>query len=61
MLDQLQNWYGVRFIVKKTFTDNNRKDYKGIYEDMTLDAVLKGIGFAYGFDFDIKNDVVTIK
>ena len=59
VLDQLQRWYGVTIIVKKAI--NNRKGFQGRYEDKTLETVLTGIGFAYGFDFDIEDDVVIIK
>jgi ferric-dicitrate binding protein FerR (iron transport regulator) len=61
MLDQLQKWYGIRFIVEKTFSNVNRKDFRGKYYNKTLEAVLTGLGFAYGFDFEINNDVVIIK
>lgn len=55
----LEKWYGVHFNVKIDLS--KKKDFSGIYENKNLDAVLTGIGFAFGFDFDINGKEVIIK
>lgn len=55
----IENWYGVRFIFK------NKPDpallLSGIFQDESLENVLKGLSYSARFDFEIKDDVVLIK
>lgn len=55
----LENWYGVNFEVV------NKPDaqvlFSGKFDNETLEIVLKGLGYAAKFDFEINEDQVKIK
>lgn len=54
----LENWYGVSVIVK---TDESiEKGFTGRYHNKSLETVLKGLSFSYGFEFRITDQVVII-
>ncbi len=54
----LENWYGVRI----EFTNRPNKDLEvsGLFRDQTLENVLEGLSYSARFEFDIKQDQVTI-
>ncbi len=54
----LSRWYGVQFVINKRI--NKTTDYSGIYENKSLEEVLKGIAFVFDFKYEINNKIVTI-
>ena len=59
VLRTLEHWYGVEFDVQKKI--ENTKDFSGSYKNKSLETVLEGVSFAFGFDFEINKTHVTIK
>tara|TARA_Y100001972_G_scaffold127625_2_gene185067 strand:- start:12102 stop:13160 length:1059 start_codon:yes stop_codon:yes gene_type:complete len=61
----LSRWYGVEFIISDSARSvkkfMNRKDYKGKYNNKSLETVLEAISFSYDFDYEIKDKKVWIK
>ncbi len=60
VIDLLERWFGVKFELK------NRDElfsgrYSGVYTNEKLSAILQGIGFVSGFDFEIKNNRVIVE
>lgn len=55
---ELVKWYGVTFVIDKKL--NTEKDYTGSFDNKSLEEVLQGISFVFGFKFEINNKVVTI-
>ncbi|MDW7692408.1 FecR domain-containing protein [Flammeovirgaceae bacterium SG7u.111] len=60
LVDQLEQWYGVEFIVQKG-NISSKKSFKGRFENESLEEVLENISFAGKFDFEIKGKKVIIK
>ena len=59
VFDQLTHWYGVEFeFVNKP---SEKWEVSGEFKDMSLELVLNTIGDTKGFEFEIRNDEVTIK
>jgi transmembrane sensor len=56
----LESWYDVKIILDKENLDLD-KDFSGIYKNKTLDTVLKGLSYAYGFKYEMDNKIVIIK
>lgn len=56
---ELEKWYGVEFDVQKKI--NKDKDFSGSYRSKSLSVVLEGIGFAFGFEYEIEGQYVIIK
>ena len=59
ILETLERWYGVTFIIDGVL--NEDKDFSGKFENKSLKSVLDGLSFTFGFQFEMKNKVVTIK
>ena len=61
----LSRWYGVEFIISDSARNiqrfKTRKDYKGKYNNKSLETVLEAIGFSYDFDYEIKDKKVWIR
>ncbi len=61
----LSRWYDVEFIVSDSARSvkgfMNRKDYKGKYNNKSLETVLEAISFSYEFEYEIKDKKVWIK
>ena len=58
IIDKLTQWYGVTFILNKRIA--SKKDYTATYDNKSLEEVLRGLSFAFDFEFTIDNKVVTI-
>lgn len=58
VINRLENWYGIRFIVNKPI--QGAKDYTGRFEDQTLEEVLLGLSFTFDFRFKIEESVISI-
>jgi len=61
----LSRWYGVEFIISDSARSvrrfMHRKDYKGKYNNKSLETVLEAIGFSYDFEYKITDKKVLIK
>lgn len=55
----LEKWYGVRFKMEKEI--DTKKDFSGEFHNKSLELVLEGLSYIYDFEFEIKDDRVTIK
>ncbi|MEQ6118220.1 FecR domain-containing protein [Reichenbachiella sp. MALMAid0571] len=55
----LERWYGVEFKMEKQIKID--KDFSGRFENKSLSAVMEGISFSLGFQYEIVGSVVTIK
>ncbi|MDN5202187.1 FecR domain-containing protein [Fulvivirgaceae bacterium BMA10] len=58
-IEKLEQWYGVTFIIKTQL--NEDKDLSGSFKNRSLEAVLDGLSYVFGFDFKIDGKVVTLK
>lgn len=58
VIKTLENWYGVSVIVRTN--KSIEKGFTGRYQNKSLETVLKGLSFSYGFDFRITDKVVII-
>ncbi len=64
LTETLSRWYGVEFIISdsaRSVKFRDRKDYKGKYNNKSLETVLEAIGFSYDFDYKIKGKKVWIQ
>ncbi|MFT7037046.1 MAG: transmembrane sensor [Cyclobacteriaceae bacterium] len=59
VVESLENWYGVSFVIKTK--RKFRKGFTGKYKNKSLETVMKGLGFSYGFQFVISDKVVIIE
>lgn len=59
IMKKLENWYGVNITVSKSL--DRRRDFSGQFENESLEMVLKGIGFVYGFNYIINGNEVIIR
>jgi len=57
-LQVLENWYGVTFEIHGEI--GRQVHFNGKFHAESLDNVLKGLGYASGFEFEIKGDKVII-
>ncbi|GGF41002.1 FecR family protein [Echinicola rosea] len=58
VVDVLTKWFGVEFEIRKGFT--SKKDFTGKFEPQSLEQILDGLSFTFGFRFQIENNKVTI-
>ncbi len=58
-IEALEQWYGVTFIVKTQL--NEDKDLSGSFKKKSLETVLDGLSYVFGFNFEINGKVVTLK
>jgi len=58
VLIKLENWFGVKFQLKRKINDH--KDYTGKFDDETLEEVLIGLSFTYDFKYKIKDSTIII-
>ena len=60
VIHKLGRWYGVEFIVvnRQNIGDWN---YGSKFHNESLENVLRSIGFSKGFEFEIREDTVTLK
>lgn len=54
----LERWYGVNIDVQKTDIEDG---FTGSYHRKSLDAVMEGMGFVLGFEYEINGNQVVIK
>ena len=58
IISRLEIWYDVEINVQKPL--KSPKDYTGKFENQTLEEVLTGLSFVYGFQFKIEKTRVSI-
>lgn len=58
VVKELGRWYGVSFDVENM--PSREPVFFGSFQNATLDNVLKSMGFALGFEYEINNRTVTI-
>ena len=58
IVKKLERWYGVTIEAQKI---NIEDGFTGSYHHKSLDAVMEGMGFVLGFDYEIKGNQVVIK
>lgn len=58
ILETLELWYGVTFVVNAEMDQNN--GFTVSYKDKSLDAILQGLGFAFAFEYEINGKIITI-
>lgn len=58
VIERLEQWYGVTFIVKIQL--NEDKDLNGSFRDKSLSAILDGLSYVFGFDYQIEGKIVTL-
>lgn len=59
VVHKLERWYGVSFEIQK-FPDY-QKEYRGKFDDQSLEEVLQVMSFTSGFNYEINDKNVTIK
>ncbi len=59
IFESLKKWFGVVFEFKGSF--NTKWNYSGRFDNQSLENILRSIGFAEGFNYEIKNKVIVIK
>ncbi|MDN5204360.1 FecR domain-containing protein [Fulvivirgaceae bacterium BMA10] len=59
MFKTLGQWYGVSFNVTKAL--NKKKGFTVSHKDKSLENILEGLSFSYGFEFEIDDKIVHIK
>jgi len=58
IVQQLERWYGVEFIIKRTAPITS--GFTGHYVNVPLDVVLEGMSFSSDFKFEIDGDTIYI-
>ena len=58
ILDTLELWYGVTFVVNAEMDQN--KGFTVSYKDKSLEAILQGLGFAFAFEYEINGKIITL-
>ena len=58
VINKLEKWYGVKFILQDGYMFKG--DYTGVFEKESLENVLKGIGYASAFAYEINDKTVFI-
>ncbi|MCG8318253.1 MAG: DUF4974 domain-containing protein [Cytophagales bacterium] len=58
VVDKLENWYGVSFVLRDGYMFKD--DYSGVFENESLENVLKGISYTSDFIYEIKDKTVII-
>ncbi|MEX0884652.1 MAG: FecR domain-containing protein [Cyclobacteriaceae bacterium] len=59
ILKSLEDWYGVSFQVSGELPSDRK--VTGVFDNGSLDDILKGLGFSLGFEYRIKDNKVEIK
>ncbi|MFY0653930.1 MAG: DUF4974 domain-containing protein [Cyclobacteriaceae bacterium] len=57
VMTELENWYDIDITVKGTISSN---EYDGVHDDEPLETLLRGLGFAGDFKYEIEGKKVTI-
>ncbi len=62
VVDKLESWYGVKITITGNSAIYNKSDwsYSGIFQNQTLENVLRGIGYVKDFSFEIEGKNVKI-
>ncbi|MFY0625699.1 MAG: FecR domain-containing protein [Reichenbachiella sp.] len=58
VIGELSKWYGVKIVVDKEIKRGT--DYTGTFDNKPLSEVLEGVGFVFGFNYEIDNKNITI-
>ncbi len=58
VIETLENWYGVTVIVKRK--ERFAKGFTGKYKNKSLETVMRGLSFSYGFEYKISDKIVVI-
>ena len=58
VIGTLERWYGVTFVVNRAL--DLEKDFSFRYEQKSLEEILDGLGFAFDFEFEIQDKIVTL-
>ncbi|EPJ42967.1 MAG: hypothetical protein OFPI_45160 [Osedax symbiont Rs2] len=58
IVNTLERWYGVTFNIKLKL--NTDKDFSFRYKNKSLEEILDGLGFAYGFEYKIDDKTITL-
>ena len=58
IVNTLERWYGVNFNIKLKL--NTDKDFTFRYKNKSLEEILDGLGFAYGFEYKIDGKTITL-
>lgn len=56
VVDRLENWYGVEFIIERKI----KGKFSGRFKSKSLNEVLLGLSYTTDFNFEIEKDKVTI-
>jgi len=60
VVKDLENWYGVEFIIKNG-PDLNKNDFSGEFKNESLAAVMEAMAYSGNFEFEIIDKLVIIK
>lgn len=58
VMSKLENWYGVEFILRDGYMF--KEDFTGVFENESLEIVLKGIAYTSDFIYEIKDKTIII-
>lgn len=58
IISTLERWYGVTFVINSDL--NPDKDFSFSYKNKSLEEILKGLSFAFAFDYKINDKTVTL-
>ena len=58
IIGTLERWYGVTFVVNRAL--DLEKDFSFRYEQKSLEEILEGLGFAFAFEYEIQDKIVTL-
>ncbi len=59
VLASLERWYDVTFV--NTYNGPIEHGFSATYENKSINAVMEGVSFAYGFKYEIKDKIIIIK
>ena len=59
VIERLEQWYGVTIIIKTQL--NEDKDLSGSFKHKSLEVVLDGLSYVFGFEFEMNGKFVTLK
>ena len=58
ILKTLERWYGVNIVLNREL--NMDRDFTFKYQNKPLEEILKGLGFAFGFQYEINDKKITL-
>ncbi|MDN5212599.1 FecR domain-containing protein [Fulvivirgaceae bacterium BMA12] len=58
ILDTLEEWYGVSFKINRKL--NREKGFTVSHKDKSLETILRGLSFSYGFQFEMEGKTINI-